>query len=81
MHSKVVTVPLISSSKAVRAGHVLQSTNVKYMHTALPEMGIFFLFIRMFNNLIKSLAPIPTNASTMLTARRYLAWKRYFFIV
>lgn len=35
----------------------------------------------MFDNLLKSLEFIPTNALTMLRTKSYLAWKKYFFTV
>lgn len=44
-------------------------------------MEVFLLFIRMLDNLIKSYKCIPTNAIIMLRVKRYLVWKRYFFIV
>lgn len=48
--------------------------------TTLPKMEVFLLFIKC-DNLIKSYKCIPTNAIIMLRVKRYLVWKRYFFIV
>lgn len=65
MQNKVIAIQLISSSKAVRAGHAntMQSSNVKHMHSIAWNGSIFAIYKNVWQSDQKF---IPTNAMTTL---------------